>query len=74
MKNKKKQKSSLKILEENFMGGKYYFIYVTSDNKKTNIERVTNGFNSYELLGLLEISRIELVKQIKDHITHQKEA
>jgi hypothetical protein len=47
---------------------KTYTITIETENEKMNMHRVNDGFNAFELLGLLEIARSEILQQLKGEI------
>ena len=42
--------------------------YITYDDGTTTLNRVNVGFNPFELLGMLEISKDDIIQQIKGQI------
>ena len=42
--------------------------YITYDDGTTTLNRVNDGFNPFELLGMLEISKDDIIQQIKGQI------
>lgn len=48
------------------MATKKYTIEITETKEGTELSRVNDGFNIYELLGLLEIIRGDLLDQFKN--------
>lgn len=57
-----------KIINDNFPEGKIYIIHVTPDQKDEKnrlcINRINRGFNAYELIGLLEDTQLDILKQM----------
>ena len=42
------------------------------DNGTNHLHRVSDGFNGYELLGILELTQLDIVKQIAGEIKPKK--
>jgi hypothetical protein len=68
--NKKSSKEVTKPIERKEIKVQRYVIKVTSyDDKTSTIQRINEGFNPIELLGLCTFSSNEIIQQIKGNIT-----
>lgn len=47
---------------------KSYTINMIEENGKTSMNRICDGFNALELLGILELAREEIIKQMRCEI------
>ena len=61
-----------KIINDNFPEGKVYIFHVPPNKKdvknKVIVNRMNRGFNAYELLGLLEETQLDILKQMAGKI------
>ena len=59
----------IKNQEKTYIKKSTYLIDYTVDKEgKSTIHRMADGFNAFELLGVLEIARSEIIKQISGEI------
>ena len=46
----------------------YTIEYLVYDNGQTTLNRTADGFNAFELLGILDLTKTELIQQINGEI------
>ncbi len=64
------EKQIQKLLKKFFKDEKVWIIrkYIDDDIKNVVLNRINYGFDSYELLGIAEFSRQEIIDQIQNKI------
>ena len=47
---------------------KWVVEHITYDDGKCELKRTNDGFNSFELMGILELSKDDIINQIKGNV------
>ena len=47
---------------------KWIVEFITYDDQSTELKRTCEGFNAFELMGVLELSKDDIINQIKGNI------